>query len=212
MSSKTFPALMAARFMHHCGLTHRGGYSISAPMNLANALTGLRILIIPFLVIVLLSSFKGREMVAFILFIAAWMTDWLDGLWARKKKQISTLGQLLDPTADKLLIVSVLICLTATGQVKAWMAVIIIGRELAVAGFRAIAADRGVTIPASLLGKAKMILESVTLSLLLLGRHYLGDFYVAAQIGLWLVVAFSLISAAEYYIKYIPGLASARPK
>jgi len=193
-------------------LTHRGGYSISAPMNLANALTGLRILIIPFLVIVLLSSFKGREMVAFILFIAAWMTDWLDGLWARKKKQISTLGQLLDPTADKLLIVSVLICLTATGQVKAWMAVIIVGRELAVAGFRAIAADRGVTIPASLLGKAKMILESVTLSLLLLGRHYLGDFYIAAQIGLWLVVAVSLISAAEYYIKYIPGLASARPK
>jgi len=181
-------------------------------MNLANALTGLRILIIPFLVIVLLSSFKGREMVAFILFIAAWMTDWLDGLWARKKKQISTLGQLLDPTADKLLIVSVLICLTATGQVKAWMAVIIVGRELAVAGFRAIAADRGVTIPASLLGKAKMILESVTLSLLLLGRHYLGDFYIAAQIGLWLVVAVSLISAAEYYIKYIPGLASARPK
>jgi CDP-diacylglycerol--glycerol-3-phosphate 3-phosphatidyltransferase len=181
-------------------------------MNLANALTGLRILIIPFLVIVLLSSFKGREMVAFILFIAAWMTDWLDGLWARKKKQISTLGQLLDPTADKLLIVSVLICLTATGQVKAWMAVIIIGRELAVAGFRAIAADQGVTIPASLLGKAKMILESVTLSLLLLGRHYLADFYIAAQIGLWLVVAFSLISAAEYYIKYIPGLASARPK
>ena len=196
--------------MHHCCLTHCGGYSISAPMNLANALTGLRILIIPFLVIVLLSSFNGREMVAFILFVTAWMTDWLDGLWARKNKKISTLGQLLDPTADKLLIVSVLICLTATGQVKAWMAVIIIGREVAVAGFRAIAADRGKTIPVSLLGKTKMILESLTLSLLLLGRHYLGNFYVAAQVGLWLVVAVSLISAAEYYIKYIPLLTSGR--
>jgi CDP-diacylglycerol--glycerol-3-phosphate 3-phosphatidyltransferase len=180
-------------------------------MNLANALTGLRILIIPFLVIVILSSFKGREWVAFILFTAAWMTDWLDGLWARKNKKISTLGQLLDPTADKLLIVSVLICLVATGQVQAWMAVIIIGREVAVAGFRAIAAARGVTIPASLLGKAKMILESVTLSLLLLGQTLLGRFYIAAQIGLWLVVAVSLISAAEYYIKYIPRLTSGRP-
>ncbi len=197
--------------MHHCGLTHRSGYSISAPMNLANALTALRILIIPFLVVVLLSSFSGREMVAFILFVTAWMTDWLDGLWARKKRQVSTLGQLLDPTADKLLIVSVLICLTATGQVKAWIAVIIIGREVAVSGFRAIAAARGVTIPASLLGKAKMILESVTLSLLLLGRHYLGNFYIAALIGLWLVMAVSLISAAEYYIRYIPRLTSTRP-
>jgi CDP-diacylglycerol--glycerol-3-phosphate 3-phosphatidyltransferase len=180
-------------------------------MNLANALTALRILIIPFLVVVLLSSFNRREMVAFILFVTAWMTDWLDGLWARKNKKISTLGQLLDPTADKLLIVSVLICLVATGQVKAWMAVIIIGREVAVSGFRAIAAARGVTIPASLLGKAKMIMESVTLSLLLLGRHYLGNFYVAALIGLWLVMAVSLISAAEYYIKYIPHLTPDSP-
>jgi CDP-diacylglycerol--glycerol-3-phosphate 3-phosphatidyltransferase len=180
-------------------------------MNLANALTALRVLIIPFLVVVLLSSFSGREIVAFILFVTAWMTDWLDGLWARKKRRISTLGQLLDPTADKLLIVSVLICLTATGQVKAWMAVIIIGREVAVSGFRAIAAARGATIPASLLGKSKMILESVTLSLLLLGRHYLGSFYIAALIGLWLVMAVSLISAAEYYIKYIPHLTPGPP-
>jgi len=198
--------------MCHGCLTHRGGYSISAPMNLANALTALRILIIPFLVTVLLSSFSGREITAFILFVTAWMTDWLDGLWARKNKKISALGQLLDPTADKLLIVSVLICLVATGQVKAWMAVIIIGREVAVSGFRAIAAARGVTIPASLLGKTKMILESVTLSLLLLGRHYLGNFYITALIGLWLVVAVSLISAAEYYIKYIPRLTLTHPK
>ncbi len=181
-------------------------------MNLANVLTGLRILIIPFLVWVLLSAFKGREWIAFILFTTAWMTDWLDGLWARKNKKISTFGQLLDPTADKLLIVSVLICLTATGQVKAWMAIIIIGREVAVQGFRAIAADRGVTIPASLLGKAKMILECVTLSLLLLGPGILGRFYISAEIGLWLVVAVSLISAAEYYTRYIPRLTSGRPE
>ncbi|MBN2198915.1 MAG: CDP-diacylglycerol--glycerol-3-phosphate 3-phosphatidyltransferase [Candidatus Aminicenantes bacterium] len=179
-------------------------------MNLANVLTSFRILIIPFLVVIILSDFRGREILAASLFAAAWLTDWLDGFWARKNRRISALGQLLDPTADKLLVVSVLVCLVELGAVKAWMAVIIIGRELAVSGFRAIAASRGVTIPASMMGKIKMAIESATLTLLLLGETHLGSLYVVARIGLWLAVAASLLSGLEYYRKHLPRVASGR--
>ncbi|OGD10036.1 MAG: CDP-diacylglycerol--glycerol-3-phosphate 3-phosphatidyltransferase [Candidatus Aminicenantes bacterium RBG_13_62_12] len=177
-------------------------------MNLANILTSFRILIIPFLVIIMFSDLRGREIVAASLFAAAWLTDWLDGLWARKNHKVSTLGQLLDPTADKLLVVSVLVCLVELGAVPAWMAVIIIGRELAVSGFRAIAASRNVAIPASMMGKIKMAVESATLTLLLLGEKNLGALYPAARVGLWLAVAISLFSGLEYYLKYLPRLSS----
>jgi len=179
-------------------------------MNLANVLTSFRILIIPFLVVIIFSNFRGREILAASLFAAAWLTDWLDGLWARKNRRISALGQLLDPTADKLLVVSVLICLVELGAVKAWMAVIIIGRELAVSGFRAIAASRGVTIPASMMGKIKMAVESATLTLLLLGEKHLGPLFPVARAGLWLAVAVSLFSGLEYYLKYLPRITSGR--
>lgn len=179
-------------------------------MNLANVLTSFRILIIPFLVVIIFSDFRSREILAASLFAAAWLTDWLDGLWARKNRRISSLGQLLDPTADKLLVVSVLVCLVELGVVKAWMAVIIIGRELAVSGFRAIAASRGATIPASMMGKIKMAVESATLTLLLLGERHLGPLYAAARVGLWLAVAVSLFSGLEYYLKYLPRITSGR--
>jgi CDP-diacylglycerol---glycerol-3-phosphate 3-phosphatidyltransferase len=165
-------------------------------------LTCLRILAIPVLVIVLLSRFRGQEVTAFVIFLLAILTDMLDGFWARRRNKITTVGQLLDPTADKLLIVSVLVCLVATGAVPAWMAVIIIGREIAVTGFRAIASSRGVNIPASPLGKIKMISESVTICLLLLGESVLGSYYFLARIGLWVTVAAALVSAAEYGFRF----------
>jgi CDP-diacylglycerol---glycerol-3-phosphate 3-phosphatidyltransferase len=171
-------------------------------MNAPLALTYLRILTIPALVIVLLSRFRGQEVVAFVIFLLAVLTDVLDGFWARRRKQITTIGQLLDPTADKLLVVSVLICLVGTGVVPAWMAVVIIGREIAITGFRAIASSRGVTIPASPLGKLKMTSEAVTICLLLLGEHILGPYYLIAKIGLWLTVVAALASAAEYGLRY----------
>ncbi|OGD19378.1 MAG: CDP-diacylglycerol--glycerol-3-phosphate 3-phosphatidyltransferase [Candidatus Aminicenantes bacterium RBG_16_63_16] len=171
-------------------------------MNAPLVLTFLRILAIPVLVIILLSRFKGQEAAAFVIFVLAVFTDMLDGFWARQRKQITTVGQLLDPTADKLLIVSVLICLVGTRVVPAWMAVIIIGREIAVTGFRAIASSRGVNIPASPLGKIKMISESVTIGLLLLGENVLGPYYLLAKIGLWVTVAAAVVSAAEYGIRH----------
>lgn len=171
-------------------------------MNGPLALTYLRILAVPVLVILLLSNFRGNHIAAFAVFLLATLTDMLDGFWARRKKQITVLGQLLDPTADKLLVVSALICLVGTGAVPAWMAVIIIGREIAVTGFRAMASAKGIHIPASALGKIKMILETGTIGLLILGEGILGGLYVLSRVGLWLTVAAALISAAEYYSRY----------
>ena len=175
-------------------------------MNLPNALTSLRIVLIPFLMAVLLASFRGHEWVAFGLFLFATLTDTVDGLLARRTHTITELGQLLDPIADKLLITAAFICLVGSGHVPAWMAVVIIGREISVTGFRAIAASKGVVIPASWPGKIKMQLETYTIALLILGREILGKYYLIPQVLLWLTMAMAVVSAAEYFIKYGPEL------
>jgi len=192
-------------------LTTPGGCCISRGVNGPLALTCLRILAVPVLVIFLLTDFPGHDSLAFAVFLVATLTDMLDGYWARRKKQITVLGQLLDPTADKLIVVSALICLVGRGTVPAWMAVIIIGREIAVTGFRALASARGINIPASVWGKIKMNLETVTIGLILLGEGVLGRFYVLTRWGLWLTVVAALVSAAEYYIRYGRAVLSGRP-
>ncbi len=171
-------------------------------MNLPNVLTILRIFFIPILVVVILVPFKGKELVAFVLFLLAVLTDSFDGLLARRRKQITVFGQLLDPIADKLLISSVFICLVQLGAIQAWAVVIIIGREIAVTGFRALASSKGIHIPASGWGKLKMTSETVLICFLLLGEKYLGRFYLVSKVVLWLVIAAAVISAAEYYVKF----------
>jgi len=171
---------------------------VNAPL----VLTYFRIALIPALVIIILSRFPGREVTAFVIFLAAVLTDMLDGFWARRRNKTTTLGQLLDPTADKLLINSVLICLVGTGDVPAWMAVIIIGREIAVTGFRAIASSRGLNIAASPRGKIKMVAESVTLAVLLLGEEILGPCFILGKIGRWVTVVAALVSGAEYFVRH----------
>jgi CDP-diacylglycerol--glycerol-3-phosphate 3-phosphatidyltransferase len=171
-------------------------------MNLPNALTSLRILVIPLLLVFLSAEFKGHEWAAFGVFLFATLTDTVDGLLARRTNKITTLGQLLDPIADKLLMAAALISLVGAGQVPAWMAVVIIGREIAVTGFRAIAASKGVVIAASWPGKVKMQFETATIALLILGKGILGNFMIVAQIGLWLTMAMALYSAAEYFLKH----------
>ncbi len=177
-------------------------------MNVPLFLTLVRIVAIPILVIVLIANFPGKDWTSFIIFVLATLTDTLDGFFARRSRQITVLGQLLDPTADKLLVASVLICLVGAGRVPAWMAVIIIGREVAVTGFRAMASSKGINIPASLLGKVKMILETVTIAILLLGQRILGPLYFLAGVGLWLTLFVVILSAAEYYVKYGPSVIS----
>ena len=177
-------------------------------MNIPNYLSMARILAIPALVAVMLTNFKGHDVVAMIIFALASLTDLFDGWLARRKELVTVLGQLLDPTADKLLIASALICLVALGRVPAWAAIVIIGREIAVTGFRAMASSKGVNIPASAFGKAKMGSEAWVIGALVLGPVYLGKFYVAARVGLWLVFALAILSAVEYFIRYGPRIIS----
>ncbi len=145
-------------------------------MNLPNTLTVARIFLVPLLVSVLLTKFEGRlvlglpvELVAAAIFGLASLTDWLDGYLARRRKQVTTLGQILDPLADKLLISATLISLVQLDLVQSWMVAVIISREIAVTGLRNLAYSRGLTMPASGLGKLKMASQVTAILLLLLG-------------------------------------------
>ena len=178
-------------------------------MNLPNTLTLGRIFLIPLLVVVLLTEFEGRlifgirrELIGASIFGLAAFTDWLDGYLARRRHQVTTLGQLMDPLADKLLVTAALISLVQMGLAPAWMAAVILGRELGVTVLRGLAYARGVTIAASPLGKVKMAAEVVAILLLILGRDHLQQFFVVGQIALWLVLVTALASAFDYYRRF----------
>ena len=180
-------------------------------MNLPNALTILRIFFVPFLVAVLVEQdlrieWHGAILVsnAFLslgIFLAAAGTDLLDGYLARRWKQITTVGTLLDPIADKLLISAALVSLVQIRRVPAWMVVLIIGREFAVTGLRSIAAAEGYTIQASDLGKTKMITQVIAISMVLASIQWesLSGF---AMLWMWGVVAFGMASAIQYFCKF----------
>ena len=174
-------------------------------MNLPNSLTLARIFLIPLLVVVLLTKFEGavifgigKELVGAAIFAVAALTDWLDGYLARRRQQVTTFGQLMDPLADKLLIMAALLSLVQMELAPAWMVAIILGRELGVTVLRSVAFSRGVTISASPLGKIKMMSQVIAILLLILGREYLQQFFILGQIALWVVVVTALVSAADY--------------
>jgi CDP-diacylglycerol--glycerol-3-phosphate 3-phosphatidyltransferase len=171
--------------------------------NLPNALTLFRIFLVPFLVVVLLTKFTGREFVGLAIFLVAAITDFFDGWVARRCNQTTRLGALLDPIADKLLMSAAFISLVEMDpkHVPAWMVVIIIGREFAVSGLRSIAAQQGVTIAASPLGKGKMVSQVIAISLLILG-YELGQFRVVGTVALWAVMLFALASGIDYFVKF----------
>jgi CDP-diacylglycerol---glycerol-3-phosphate 3-phosphatidyltransferase len=181
-------------------------------MNLPNSLTVTRIFLAPLLVVVLLTKFEGRqifgvskEIVGAAIFGLASLTDWLDGYLARRRQQVTALGQVVDPLADKLLISAALISLVQLDLATAWVVAIIIGREFAVTGLRSLAFARGLVIPASPLGKIKMVGEVVAILALILSRTGNGEMsglYVVGQTALWVVVATALISAADYFHRF----------
>ena len=169
-------------------------------MNLPNALTLARIFLIPFIVVVLLTTrLPYWDVWGVSLFLGAALTDLLDGYFARRRKQITTLGRLLDPIADKLLISAALISLVQLGLAPAWMVVIIIGREFAVSGLRSIAAREGFTIEASRLGKGKMVSQVAAVVGLILARNHGGWIPTVANLLLWAVVFSALVSMAHYF-------------
>jgi CDP-diacylglycerol--glycerol-3-phosphate 3-phosphatidyltransferase len=180
-------------------------------MNLPNTLTILRIFFVPFLVAVMVEQnlrieWRGAVIVtnaflALAIFLIAAATDLLDGYLARRWKQITTVGTLLDPIADKLLISAALISLVQIRRVPAWMVVLIIGREFAVSGLRSIASAEGYTIQASDLGKTKMITQVVAISMILVSIRWeaLSGF---AMLWMWGVVIFGIASAVQYFRKF----------
>ncbi len=177
-------------------------------MNLPNSLTVSRIFFVPLLVVVLLTRFEGHlilgiptEIVGAAIFGLASLTDWLDGYLARRRQQITMLGQVIDPLADKLLTSAALISLVQMGRAKAWMVAIIIGREFAVTGLRSLAYARGVAVPASPLGKIKMVAEVVAILALILA-HDQRQFFLIGQSALWVVVVAALVSAADYFRRF----------
>jgi CDP-diacylglycerol---glycerol-3-phosphate 3-phosphatidyltransferase len=173
-------------------------------MNLPNTLTLVRIFLVPIVVVVLL-TFNVRTSWAFwgaSLFLAAALTDLLDGYLARRRKQVTTLGRLLDPIADKLLISSALISLVQLKIAPAWMVVIIIGREFAVSGLRSIAAHEGFSIEVSTLGKGKMVTQVAAVVGLILGHKYGGGVQLTAKVLLWAVVFFALVSMVQYFREF----------
>jgi CDP-diacylglycerol---glycerol-3-phosphate 3-phosphatidyltransferase len=179
-------------------------------MNLPNTLTLLRIFFVPVLIVVLLTESPNVELWGFSMHFEFWgvlvllfaaATDWADGYIARRKSQITTLGILLDPIADKLLICAAFIPLVDMHLAKAWMVVIIIGRELTITGLRNIASAEGFTIAASTLGKTKMVLEVCAAAVLISGARH-PSLRTAGLILLWLVVISAISSAAQYFYRF----------
>jgi CDP-diacylglycerol---glycerol-3-phosphate 3-phosphatidyltransferase len=167
--------------------------------NLPNSLTLSRIFLVPFLVVVLLTKYS--DFLGLGIFLVAAITDYFDGYFARRLNRTTRLGAMLDPIADKLLMSAAFISLVELGVAKAWMVVIIIGREFAVSGLRAIAAQQGVTIAASPLGKTKTIAQVIAIAILIVG-YELGEFKFLGELALWVVVLFALVSGIDYFIKF----------
>jgi len=166
-------------------------------VNLPNALTVLRIFLVPVLVVVLLTR-TGGLLLGVGIFGLAVLTDYLDGYFARRRNQVTRMGTLLDPLADKLLTAAAFLSLVEMDAVPAWMVMIILGREFAVTGLRNVAAGRGYLIPASGLGKGKMVAQVVAILLLLLGRRF-DILRLPGLVALWLVVVLALVSGIDYF-------------
>lgn len=200
-------------------------------LNLPTSLTLLRIFMTPLLVVVLLTppwttawvrdqlagtdavSWIGdlviwlglwREVVAVMIFLVAAATDGLDGYLARSRGQVTTLGKLLDPIADKLLTVSAFISLVELQLAPAWMVVVIVGREFAVSGMRSIAASRGIIIAASVWGKYKTVAQIVAISLLILTKYVERwvNYVNLGKASLWIVIVLAVVSMVHYFVGF----------
>ncbi len=169
-------------------------------MNLPNKLTILRIIMIPFFVFFLLVPVLGEygKWVALAIFIVASLTDLLDGKIARKYNLVTNFGKFMDPLADKLLVCAAMICLVETGQLAAWMVVVIISREFIISGFRLVASDNGVVIAASYWGKFKTTFQMLMICLLIADLPVIS---ILTQVVTWIALILTIVSLIDYLIK-----------
>ena len=171
-------------------------------MNLPNMLTIGRMILVPVFMVALLIDIPYGAYWAAVIFLAASFTDFLDGYLARKNNQITNFGKIMDPLADKLLVAAALICLVQLGDVPAWIAILILGRELAVTGLRSVAAAEGIVVAASKLGKWKTATQMLALVLLILKAQVLALVVVNAGIFfLYIALFLTLYSGIDYFVK-----------
>jgi CDP-diacylglycerol--glycerol-3-phosphate 3-phosphatidyltransferase len=162
----------------------------------------MRIILIPIFVVVILVRIPYGDYIAALIFSVAALTDSLDGYLARKRREVTTLGTILDPLADKLLVTAALICLVELARIPGWTVIVILGREFAVTGLRAIKAEQGIVIPASWMGKVKTISQIVAILLVILDTSFQQLF--AFPIGLWmlyLAVLITVVSGIDYFYR-----------
>jgi CDP-diacylglycerol--glycerol-3-phosphate 3-phosphatidyltransferase len=179
----------------------KAGRTRSANFNIPNALTTVRLLLIPAILLSFDAQFAYHQLVAVLLFILASITDSLDGRIARRYAKVTTLGKFLDPLADKMLILAVLALLVQDGLLAAWIVVVILGRELLITGLRAVGATQGLIIVATPFGKTKTVSQMFAVGLLMLARPYpaLDSF---AHIMVWAAVLFTVFSGLDYLWRY----------
>jgi CDP-diacylglycerol--glycerol-3-phosphate 3-phosphatidyltransferase len=174
-------------------------------VNLPIALTLCRIVLVPLIIVFLISSSRVHVLIAAVIFMAASLTDWLDGRMARRWNQVTRLGTLLDPVADKLLVAAALVSLVQVDMLEAWIAVLIIGRELAVTGLRGVALSMGVIVPASALGKVKTVCQYIAITVLILEKGVPDDFvrfHLLSMVVLWVTLGLTVISGADYFYRF----------
>ena len=169
-------------------------------MNLPNKLTVLRMIMVPFFVLFMLTDIGGpaNKWITLVIFCVASLTDMLDGKIARARNLVTNFGKFMDPLADKMLVCSAMICFIPLGKLTAWYVIIIIAREFIISGFRLVAADNGVVIAASYWGKFKTTFQMIAVCLLIADVEALSLF---TQIILWIAVILTVVSLIDYIIK-----------
>lgn len=167
-------------------------------MNTPNKLTVLRMIMVPFFVLFMLTGLGGEasKWISLAIFVVASTTDWLDGYLARKLNLVTNFGKFMDPLADKLLVCSAMICLIETGKLAAWIVIVIIAREFIISGFRLIAVENGVVIAANYWGKFKTVAQMIMIILLIADLG--GVFGILETIFVWLSVALTIVSLVTY--------------
>jgi CDP-diacylglycerol--glycerol-3-phosphate 3-phosphatidyltransferase len=175
-------------------------------MNLPIALTLFRIVVVPLIIVFVISSDRVRVLIAAVIFVTASLTDWLDGRLARRRNQVTRFGTLLDPVADKLLVAAALVALVQVDMIGAWVAMVIIGRELAVTGLRGVALSMGVVVPASSFGKLKTVAQYIAVTVLILERGVPREyvpFHLISVGVLWVAVGLTVVSGADYFYRFL---------
>ena len=175
-------------------------------MNLPNKLTVLRVIMVPFFVLFMLTDLGGEagKWIALVIFCLASLTDMLDGKIARARNLVTNFGKFMDPLADKLLVCSAMICLIPTGQLSAWIVIVIIAREFIISGFRLVASDSGIVIAASYWGKFKTV--SQMLMVIVLIADLGGVFDMIGTALIWIALILTVVSLVDYIAKNVQVL------